>query len=522
MNITPQHFGLPPKFTSFRCYPSGLTQFDTAADLLAVKTRFTKLYAETGAGKSIIYMLTSLLRGNRVLILTPTVALQKQLLRDFGSIGLVDLRGKSHYKCIALSPSGEYYAGKSGSCAVGVTLCNHGRKCVHRPQCYYFTAADDAKTRNIVQMSYAKWITSDPNVFGKFDTIICDEVQKLPGILESFCTVEIDADWLHSSLCIELPPTNLDTWCQEAADLAELKRSETSDPFGKLLLTKFISGMSRLRYPGVSWVRETTPTGLKFTPVWVDKFTERYIYRGVKNVMLVSATIDDTLLKYLGVDEYTSVNVEGLFSPKRRPIISFSPNGPMPPQMIRKLSHMDEKTLDTWVSQADKIINSRTLRYGYKGLIHSVSYKWAEEIYSRSSMQGLLVTHGKKDAESVIDAFMSSDEPRVLVSPVTGDGRDFKYALARYQLVIKIPLVYMGTPLMQARLSDEPEYHTWLVQHKLTQMFGRLMRVVDDGGETFILDGQWDKWFRRQAKWASWVEAAFQIDHELAPLVKAW
>jgi len=522
--ISPTALGLPAKFTSFRQYPSGRTQLDTVSDLLNVSTRFTKFYAETGAGKSAIYMLASILREERVLILTPTIALQDQLINDFSSVGLVNIKGKSHYECLALNPGGEFYAGTRGSCTVGVTLCNHGRRCSHRNQCYYFAATDEAKKRKLVQTNYAKWMSSPPDAFGDFDTIICDEVQKAPGILESFCTVEVNEKWLRSSLRIELPPNDISTWCREALDVAQLEREQQRNPIERLLLTQFISGMDRLTSTGTDWIRESTSAGVKFTPVWVNNFAEPLLYRGIKRVILVSATIDDKLLTYLGVPKplTTSVSVEGIFSPTRRPIISFSSRGPMAPQMIKKKSNMVDSELATWVKQADRIIESRSGRYALKGLIQSVSYDWAEEIYERSEMRGFMIMHGKRNAEEVISEFMASTTPSVLVSPVIGEGRDFKYSIARYQIVSKLPLVYMGTELMKARLKEDADYHNWLVAHKLTQMFGRLMRVVDDGGETFIIDGQWEKWFRRKATWTPWVEKAFRVDHEIAPLLEEW
>src|ERR1700685_4443735 len=84
MNIpTPHDCGLPAKFDSWR------TNQAFAIDVMgSSEKRVVGISAPTGFGKSPAYVAHALCRG-----------LQDQILKDYSSIGVVDIRGRSNYIC---------------------------------------------------------------------------------------------------------------------------------------------------------------------------------------------------------------------------------------------------------------------------------------------------------------------------------------------------------------------------------------------------------------------------------------
>lgn len=86
----------------------------------------------------------------------------------------------------------------------------------------------------------------------------------------------------------------------------------------------------------------------------------------------------------------------------------------------------------------------------------------------------------------------------VLVSPSVKEGVDFKGDSCRAQIIVKAPIPNFGDPYVKAMCYGVPECqinrdHGWAnrrVVRDLIQMYGRVMRSVDDAGLTFILDNR--------------------------------
>lgn len=511
MTTTPSQFGLPSKFESFRIYPSGDTQYNTVEQIVLSKSRFIKLRAGTGTGKSLIYTLAALLEEQRALILTPTKGLQDQLYDDFHSIGLTDLKGMSNYPCKSLQPNGEFYTGTRGNCDIGP--CLFGSDCSVKNQCKYFGAGgalEKVKNSNLVQMNYHKWMSSTNwSMFNTFDVLICDEVHRAMDILHGFCIVSLNSNWLKTELNMNLPSEIDNDWCEESISRAESLRESSTDYKEKLVISKLIASIDRLTTKDVTWIKELTKEGMNLLPVWVDKFAEQYFYRGIPKIVLVSATVDDKTLQYIGVRKCSEVIVEPIFPSERHPVIWFKKSGPMSPVNVKK--DMSEKNLNKWVGQMDDVIDSRLM---IKITILTVSYRWAKEIIQRSRYNRFMVIHDKHTTKSALKEFKEASTPSILVSPVVGEGIDFSYDLMRVLFIAKLPFFYTGTSLVQARLKDDVSYSDFTVGKILIQNFGRNMRAKDDYGEVFIFDSNWD-WFRKRIKWIKEVSDLFHEEWDV-------
>lgn len=547
-SILPAHIGLPAKFSSFR-----RGQEATFLSLLETERRFSLLSAPTGTGKSLIYMALARATGWRTLVLVGTKGLQQQLTADFAEAGMVDMRGAANYPCVAvregasLAPFGRDGAGcDEGPCRVGI-WCD-----LKKGGCLYYDAQAQAARSQIVVTNYAYWLSlgrhSDPNILGPFDLVVLDEAHTAPDWLNDFCAVDLDRREVKRYLDLELPPIDEGTsvwvsWAKSAAQVARDKYAEVKEALEHSISPKDIRSLTRRlldvmrigrslaelssagswmnadapkkdsRMPGLhtDWVVEKTTNGLKFSPVWAHAYAEQYLFRGIPNVVLSSATLfPDAIMRYLGIDSRDSAlhEVKSSFDPRRRPFIHI--NGE---PRIRVDFRITEGAMRLLVNRIDAIIDDRQDR---KGIIHTRSYRWAQILAERSRHRDILMTHTSKDSRRTIERFRTSAAPSILVSPSVEEGFDFPGELCRYQIVLKVPFIDGRSPLAKARKKSDKDYPSYVAALALVQMVGRGMRSDDDYCETFILDDHWS-WFRNKVKFPEWFKRAWQVLRKAPP-----
>jgi len=401
MTLTPPDLGFNAAlFPEYRAH-----QLDIAMALTEHK-RFSLLSAPTGAGKSLIYLTAAKLLGARTLILTGTKGLQEQLMSDFSDAGMVDIRGQSNYRCVALDRSLRDFGKRGGGCDEGP--CHAGVYCAlrHEGGCHYYDAQDAARHAQIVVTNYAYWMTlgrySDPHAIGEFDLLVLDEAHTAPDHLSSFCAVSFDSEKVNALLGLRLPavseglPVWVD-WARSSLTVAIRRTKEAQDDIKKaqgsarglavhrvLSLTDIARGLERLagagrwlnadaatrdaHMPGADtdWVAEAFKTkhssGIRFTPVWAHAYAEPVIFRGIPKIVLVSATLTRDVGKYLGIapEEMDYREVRSSFDPRRRPLI-YVPT-------VRVDRSMNEGAKRLWMNRIDKVISTRLDR---KGIIHT-------------------------------------------------------------------------------------------------------------------------------------------------------
>jgi len=531
--MVPTDLGLPAKFGAWR-----KGQEDTVIAAASSDKRFYLLSMPTGGGKSAVYMGVSKMLDARALVLTGTKGLQAQLMADFQSMGLVEVKGQSNYKCIADSESSRSMVMcNDGSCHSGVecSLRNGG--------CLYYDAVRKGSKARLVVANYAYWMTmnrySDPEALGKFDLLILDEAHAAPEYLAEFCAIEIDRAELHSLLDIELPPINedrevLSDWALKARAQCVLKyqaaknRVHEGAKYVKLVrqlidlgrrLTELANAHKwRRAEPALNdatvagaatdWLGEEVldpvtrrPKAVKFSPVWAHAYAEQYLFKGIPRVLMVSATLQPKAAKYLGVapTEMEFSEAASTFDPRRRPLIH------IPTTDVGR--NMSDGQVRIWLNKIDAIIESRKDR---KGIVHTRSYDRAQLILANSRHRAILMGHGSRNARDVVAAFKRASAPRVLVSPSMETGWDFPYDQCEYQIIAKIPFLDTRSRVITARAKSDKKYLNYMTVLSLIQTYGRGMRAEDDSCETFIIDDQID-WFRPASRefWPKWFSAAF-------------
>ena len=503
--------GLPPKFTQFRD-----TQAEAVEFALSGGPRFRVLCYPTGAGKSLIYVAAALKSGKRTCILTPSKGLQSQLMREFGSCGLADIRGRANYRC---------------SMRAGYT-CQDGSQagCQYRESrvCPYRRAQAEATSAWIVVSNYSAWTAAyaTQQGWGQFDLLVCDEAADLPSELAGSLRVQISDDDAASLL---RPPRgssadSTSCWREWAADaLPEAREAErelarrVEEPNCKLSVIRefgrvrnLVARLGQLRgMDSGGWIVEAEGDGYVFDPVSPAKYAEDRLFMGVPQVLMVSATVREKTMGLLGVatSDYVFREYPSSFDPARCPIYH------VPTMRMNQAS--EAQGIGEWLTRIDQIISRRKDR---KGIVHTVSFGRARSLLAATGYRDLMYWNERGELTApVIDAYCQAEAPAVLVSPSVSTGYDFAGVQAEYQVIGKVPHP-VPTKIQRAREQLDTEIGHYMAMQKLVQACGRIMRGPEDRGETLIIDDG-ILWFRKKYRHLApaWFDARFRRAEVIPP-----
>jgi len=498
---TPKDLGLPDKYVKFR--PN---QPQAIEDGLNSPSRFTIQHQEPGSGKSLVYMSQALIMSCRTMILTSTKSLQKQLLDDFESIGLVDIRGTFTYFC-------EAYPGHT--CDDGlVTKCPYKGSTV----CPYSYARSEATTRQLVTSNYACWIanTKTPQGgFGQFEMLVLDEGHNAAKELASQLQISISehdlaltkSDWPKGNR------EDMTVWKRWAAVQGVIVQSrieellpkiQSGNGNGKKAPSEAIKRYKHLRQHATKlaelanckpdkWVEDEWNHGYQFDPIDVSEYAEKYLFHDIPKIIITSGTITKRSPLALGLteDDFEYYSYPGNTDVSRTPLI-YIPT-------VKVWRHSAEWELKRLVRRIDEIFELRADR---KGIIHTVSHKLRDFIMTHSQYSRYFVSNYAKQGDltsEVVNWFKKMQAPACLVSASVTQGVDFPHNLCRYQIIAKLPWPDSRSKVEQARIALDKRREAQICMDALVQMFARADRAEDDWQECFILDDSVEKflWYNR-------------------------
>lgn len=528
--ITPQSIGLPLKFSHFR---PEVKQEETILSLASSPTRFNILQAPPGVGKSIISPSVGLLRGDRILYLTKSKSLQRQLHTDMSSIGLIDIMGHSNYPCanVKFDPTGEM-----------ADLICEGRRKLNGQHCHYDDLVINCNNSNFVSTNYAHWVqlqlSGDPDRLGKFDLLICDEAHSIASgscLLGDLVSIKFYESNVERLVDMRMPPidSSLDEyigWATIARHKAEKEKqslvSKNGDYREVTVLTSLISNLDRLndesgyadfviipiyqRISGTSSFKRAS--GVQFKPTNLTHYTEAYLFRGISSILLCSATIFREDSKLLGIDDSdcTFHEVSSSFSWRRRPFIYYPTTPPI------KCDHsMGDGERKIWIDRLDQLM---TIEPG-KGIIQSRSYDRAEDILSRSKLHKQIIAYDRSTSREAIEKFKSSPAPCTLIGPTIEEGEDFPGELCSYVIWPKVPFLNLKDPFISRMKEKDKEYANREVCRSIIQGSLRGMRFDLDWCRIWMIDKHWVH-FRLQPYFFSWFKKAFMMIRGLNEMPK--
>lgn len=514
MPLTPSDLGLPPKFVRFR---TEMKQEETIERLSISDHRNVILSAVPGSGKSPTYISSSIIRSDRTLILVPTKALQSQLYNDFSTIGLFAISGHSNYPCSV----SEYDDS-------GDLLDSH---CRSRGNCNYWDRdVIAARNSRFVVTNYAHWIVmskmEDGLRLGEFDAVVMDEAHKAHEELVKQLTIRLSRRRVHQLLEVDMPPadspiTKWVLWARETRELAadryrRRKKGLDDSPdnrrhFNDLIrLGKDLARLSKVS-KSEEWVVERTTKGVQLTPLWGRSYAEQYLFRGVKRIVLSSGTItrDDAIELGCDPSDIDMIEVDSAYSRNRRPFY-YIPTTPVD----HRMSIGQKKLL---VNRIDQFIEPRIGLH--KGLIHSRSYDYRDDIMRLSEWGEFMMSHEKGETELGVKNFFSSEAPSLIVSPTITEGFDFFGDRARFQIIWKVPFLVRTDPITDARCKSDKLYATRVISRTILQIALRIIRSSEDWGETAIFDTHFGH-FRRLGVFPNWFRSAWKECRSLPEPIK--
>ena len=479
---TPRECGLPEKFDKWRA-----GQEEALSVIITNKKRATTVCAPTGFGKTPMYVAAALLSKVPTCIVTSTRGLQDQLMRDFASIGLVDIRGKKNYSCEARADC---------TCEEG-----HAAQCIYKGTvgCPASQAEMRAATSSLVVTNYAKWCASKKYGQGMshFQQVIFDEAHDAPNALAAAMQVVLNHKEIEETLQVPFlknpEAQEFAHWKRWAADTrgiaeiamitAQARITGKSDP--KPAWVRHYTHMRNLckRLATVAtantknWIVDEVETGYQFDPINPAQYAESALLLRVPKIVCVSATVRPKTMYMIGIgkDNFQFSEFDSDFDPKRCPIYY------IPTMRVDNRAH---SLSELWL-KLDQIAAKRRDR---KGIVHTVSYGRRDEILQASRYAGSMLVNSKgEDLTDIIEQFKAAGPGAILVSPSAGTGYDFAGRACEWQFSCKIPFA-PPSKIQKARQALDNEYAAYGAMQTLVQQFGRSMRSREDQSESFICD----------------------------------
>jgi len=266
------------------------------------------------------------------------------------------------------------------------------------------------------------------------------------------------------------------------------------------MLDKHVCKVNRFieTYDPTNWVMNPvkTPHGeakggrkFEFKPVDVSSYGHEHLYRFGSRVVLMSATIVDkeTFCRSVGIDpkDAAFLHIASPFPVANRPIHYLG------------VGSMSMSNIEGTLPMMTKVVKDLLeLHKNEKGIIHCVNYRIAKHLVDTVKSPRLLL-HDSENREEMIEFHCSSPDPTILISPSMMEGVDLADDASRFQILCKIPFPYLGDKVIQLRKAKNPSWYACQTARLVIQSLGRSVRNDKDHATSYILDSDWEQFYRR-------------------------
>lgn len=498
---SPQALGLPAKFDHWR---PGQEDAVLEIDKLMNSPRpVGGLVLPTGAGKSVIYVAWALWRKKRVLILTANRALQTQIHDDFFVVGMRDVRGQANYPCIITEGT------------VDTAPCHGGYDCMYKSQgCEYFDLMRALKkgSAEIWSGNYAFHLANRSD-FPDFDLIVCDEAHSAVDELARHQTVTFTRPQIEKYFSRH-PIQECGVWAKDEVrklkgKLEDLKAKKPPHSDAHYLevavVQRFIDKTTILATADPhTFTYRKDHSSWHWECVWPAQ-AKHLLFKRAKKFLLTSATMSRKTMSMLGLgnDEFYYKEYDSTFPVENRPIYYFTEV--VAPSLTWQSAEPDYRK---WLALVDLIAAARPTR----GIIHTGSYDRCEKILLGSKHAHRMITHARSGELATALAQYRATPGAILLSPSLSAGANFPGRECWWQIIAKMPFSNPTDPVNVERKKTDPLWGIYATTLDLEQMSGRNVRSPIDFGETFIIDGTFDAWFRVKSEpfMHTWFRAALR------------
>lgn len=423
------------------------------------------------------------------MVLTISKNLQNQYKEFFDDSDI--LKGKSNYQCTIDETKDVEIA---PCVVVGKIKEDCWKKCI----CPYYEARNRVVTSSFGILNYSMFLAL-PAQLKRKELLICDEAAELEDELVKRFGFDISYDRLaqlgvHTQKLATDVPNRVIEWLTNLLSSIEEQIKALTEKRNKRELTETqqnkLRGLNNIlhsvktvtgHWNDCKYVIEKSATGVVLSPLKVDKLSSHIFDHGQK-IILMSATIIDPVnfAKSLGITDYEYIESPSSFDPKKAPIYVHTKYKLNHANLEQNLPHVCKITEEL----VDKYKND-------KGIIHTHSFKITEYVKAKFDTHGdrmLYRTQGKTN-EDIVKEHTESDKPTVLVSPSLTHGVDLKDELARFQIVLKLPYLPLGSKRIETLFKLDPDWYENKMLSSLVQACGRGIRTEEDHCDTYILDG---------------------------------
>ena len=491
--------------------------------------RFVIIEAGTGVGKSAIgYTISKALaetppsdpdavcKGGW--FVTTQKLLQDQYVRDYDTFGMKSIKSSTNFQCkfkkwnTCSDSQKELKAESKGSKFWNTCVMN----CVYKKAKEDFLKSESSVTN-------FPYLLTESNYSGKItkrQLLIIDEAHNAETELSKFIEITVTDRFCKSVLKTNIPQHKTQhqayVWIKDVyypKVVSHLKHVEIMlEKFSgvKAKLKEFVSLSRQIDmlkghreklekfiqvYNKDNWVYDfikgygKVSNKITFKPIDVATFSENMLFRLGEKVILMSATILDkqAFCKTLGIpiDQASFVSIPSPFSVKNRPIF-FCPIGKMTQKEIdRSLPKLAEAIKSIMQQHKDE-----------KGIIHAHSYKIAKYLKNNIRSSRILI-HDASNRDEVLKKHLASKNPTILLSPSMTEGVDLQQESSRFQIVCKVPYPYLGDKLVKKRMNKWDWWYPLQTAKTVVQSVGRSIRSSEDYAVTYILDENWNYFYKR-------------------------
>lgn len=447
-------------------------------------------------------------------ILTTQKSLQAQYRKDF-SDSIYIMQGKSNYPCAKDS---------SLTCAKGPCKSNHHLKCADKEQkfdeCPFYMAVAEAWSSPIILHNFASFLyqTRYAKLFEPRSVLIIDEAHNVEAALMDFISFRVNAKSIGYAIPMK----------ERIEDYIEVLKDVKDSISGRLEITKvaFMSADKLMREKMAEEIEDLEKTGMKLAffltqaedlgnwvfdygldnngdlewlemkPIFVSKFAGEFLFRFGTKLVVMSATISpETFCKSLGIpaEKVFHMEIPSTFPVENRPIFR------------TYVGKINNRTLDFMLPGiAEKVTKALKHYPDSKGIIHTHTYKISNYIKENvSDRHHRLIFHGNGSGvsrEEAIQQHLMSSKATVLVSPGMTEGIDLVGDLCRWQIMCKVPFLYMGDKQVKARMDKDMLWFQYSAILTIAQASGRGVRSAEDHAEFFILDETFERLYKNFRK----------------------
>jgi ATP-dependent DNA helicase DinG len=230
----------------------------------------------------------------------------------------------------------------------------------------------------------------------------------------------------------------------------------------------------------------------EFKSIDVSQYAKNVFFKLGQRVLLMSATIVDKKIfcESLGIEEseVDFLTIQSPFPVENRPVHFLSAGS------------MSKSTVDKTLPVAVEVIRMILEKHSNnKGILHAANYKIAKYIQEQLQSPRLLL-HDSTNRDEILKFHIESKDPTVLISPSMMEGVDLYDDLSRFQVICKVPFPYLGDLVVKKRMEKNKDWYPYMTAKLIIQSLGRSIRNEKDFAESYIIDSDWDRFYRNNSK----------------------